>query len=239
MVRIDLEKQNLKTLYTIGACATLLQLFVIILYMLVMAVFGPRITSAETFFLIQKTESFAVLFRGDLLLLVLVGLYLGNFPALLVSLWQTKPLTTLFAFLFTIIAVSLSFAGESSFALFHLGKLYAVAVSDLERSQLVAAGEAILANGWWSSSSSYITGILLQGSGVMISIVMLKSVEFSKITAITGIAGNSFDLLQHLLAPFTTGISEYLSFAMILYLVWYPMLARDLFRLAKNQGTER
>ncbi len=238
MVHIKLEAQELKTLYGLGATASLLQLFVIILYTLVMAIFGPRITSAEEFFVIQKTESFAVLLRGDLLLLVLVGLYLGNFPALLVSLWQTKPLTTLFAFLFTIIAVSLSFAGESSFSLFHLGKLYAAAGSDIERSQFVAAGEAILANGWWNSTGSYVTGILLQGSGVMISIVMLKSVQFSKITGFAGLIGNSFDLLQHLLAPFTTGISEYLSFAMILYLVWYPMLARDLFRLAKNQVTE-
>ncbi len=238
MVHIEFEKRDLKTLYTIGAGISLLQLFVIILYMLVMAIFGPRITSAEAFFVVQKTESFAVLLRGDLLLLVLVGLYLGNFPALLVSLWRTKPLTTLFAFLFTIIAISLSFSGESSFALFHLGKLYAAAGSDLERSQIVAAGEALLANGWWNSTGSYLTGILLQGGGVMISIVMLNSVEFSKITAIAGIIGNSFDLLQHLLAPFTPDISEYLSFAMILYLVWYPMLARDLFRLAKKQSAE-
>ncbi len=239
MVHINLEAQELKTLYKIGATVSLLQLFVIVLYTLVMAIFGPRITSAEAFFVIQKTESFAVLLRGDLLLLVLVGLYLGNFPALVVSLYRIKPLTTLFAFLFTLIAVGLSFAGESSLALFHLGKLYTAAGSDLERSQLVAAGEAILANGWWNSTGSYVTGILLQGSGVMISIVMLKSVRFSKSTAFAGIIGNSFDLLQHLLATFTTGISEYLSFAMILYLVWYPMLARDLFRLANNQDTER
>ena len=86
MVHINLEAQELKTLYKIGATVSLLQLFVIVLYTLVMAIFGPRITSAEAFFVIQKTESFAVLLRGDLLLLVLVGLYLGNFPALVVSL---------------------------------------------------------------------------------------------------------------------------------------------------------
>lgn len=224
---------NLKKLYTIGAVTSLLQLATIFIYMMVVAILGPRVTGAEEFYLLQQTDFWASFLRVDLLLLILVGLYLGNFPALILTLWRHNPVMTLFASGFTLIAIILSFAGEATFALNHLSKLYATASSDLERARLVSAGEGILASGWWNSSASYVTGILLQGGAMMISIVMLSSPSFSKVTAWAGLIGNSFDLLQHLIAPFAPGISEYLSFAMILYLLWYPMLARDLFRLAK------
>ncbi len=234
MDQLKFDQKHVVTLFKIGATSSILQLIIIASYIVVVAVWGTRITSAEEFFTFQQSHSWLSLFRIDLPLLVLVGLYLGNFPALLVSLWNDKPLTTAFAFMFTIIAVILSFAGESTFGLVHLGKLYANAPGETERIQFVAAGEALLANGWWNSTGSYMTGILLQGGGVMISTVMLTSPNFSKITGISGIIGNSFDLLQHLLAPFAPGITEYLSFAMILYLLWYPMMASDLFRLAKT-----
>lgn len=230
------DSQFYKRLYTVGAVASLLQLAIIGLYIVITMIYGPRITNAEEFFIYQKSHSWSILLRVDLLLLILVGLYLGNFPALLVALWRKNPITTLFAFSFTIIAVVLSFAGESTFALKHLGELYNSATSELERTQIIASGEAILASGWWNSTGSYMTGILLQGGGVLISVVMFKSVSFSKVTSVAGLIGNGFDLLQHLLSPFAPQISEYLSFVMVAYLIWYPMMSRDLYRLAKNQS---
>jgi len=235
---LEFEKKDLRKLYRIGAVSSLLQLAVICIYMLVVATLGPRITSAEEFFLAMETSFWSSLFRVDLILLILVGLYLGNFPALLVSLWRVNHVTTLFAFMFTIIAVALSLAGESTFALFYLGKQYLASSSEVERSQFMAAGEAIYANGWWNSTGSYMTGVLLQGGGVMISLVMLRSHNFSKITALAGLIGNSFDLLQHLLTPFVPEVAQYLSFAMVAYLIWYPMLARDLFRLGQVKQME-
>ena len=228
------ENFHWKNLYTIGAVASLLQLGVILAYMVVVATLGPRITSAEEFFAVQQTNLLASLVRVDFLLLILVGLYLGNFPALLVALWRVNPIWTLFATLFTVIAVILSFANESTFSLWHLGNLYATA-GEAQRVQLLAAGEAVMAAGWWNSSASYVTGILLQGSGVIISLVMLRSQDFSKVTAISGLLGNAFDLAQHLVHPFAPSISSFFSILLVIYFVWYPMLARDLFRLAKAQ----
>ncbi len=230
-----LDSHSYRRFYLIGAIASLLQLATIGLYIIVTMIYGSRITDAEEFFIYQQSHYWSSLLRLDLLMLILIGLYLGNFPGLFLALWRTNPITSLFAFSFTIFAVLLSFAGESTFALKHLGEIYSSATSDLERSQIVTSGEAVLASGWWNSTGSYMTGILLQSSGMIISIVMLKSVRFSKITAVAGLIGNGFDLLQHLFSPFFPQISEYLSFAMVAYLLWYPMLSRDLFRLAKNQ----
>ncbi len=228
-----------KDLYKIGGVVTLLQLGAIFAAMVVMAALGPRITSAEEFFTLQQSHLLASLVRVDLLFLILVGLYLGNFPALLAALWRVRPIPTLFATLFTVIAVILSFANESTFALMHLGNQYAAATTEAQRALYLAAGEAVLAAGWWNSTGSYVTGILLQGSGVMISLVMLRSKDFSRVTAISGLLGNAFDLVQHLLHPFAPSISQWFSMVMVVYLVWYPMLARDLFRLAKGAAKEK
>lgn len=226
-----------KRLYTIGAAASLLQLVVILTYSVVTAALGPRITSAEEFFTVQQSSRLVSLVRMDFLLLILIGLYLGNFPALFLALWRVKPIPTLFATLFTVIAVVLSFANESTFALFHLGDLYAAAGTGAQRAQFLAAGEAVIAAGWWNSSNSYVTGILLQGSGVIISLVMLRSKDFSKVTAYTGLLGNGFDLIQHILHPFAPAIAAPIQMFMgIFYFVWFPMLARDFFKLAKESN---
>jgi hypothetical protein len=199
-------------------------------------VLGPRPTSAAEFFTIQHDNPLAALLRGDFILMaLLLGAYLGTFPALWWNLRHINPVAATIATMFTGVAVILTFSGESTFALLHLGDLYQAATSDAQRAQFLAAGEAILAAGWWHSSGSYISGILLQSGGVIISLVMLRSRDFSKVTAISGLLGNAFDLLQHLLHPFAPSISAPIQMFMgIFYLVWFPMLARDFFRLAKG-----
>ena len=221
-------------LYRIGAICSILQLTLIVIYMIVTFTIGPRVTSAEAFFLAQETNFWTSLLRVDLMMMLLVGLYLGNFPALLANLYKYAPVLTLYATGFTLIAMILSFASESTFALIHLGEKYIQASSGSERSQLIAAGESILSSGWWNSTGSYVTGILLQAGGIMICVVMLSSKDFHRTTAVAGIIGNSFDLIQHTLSPFLPGITEYLAFGMVGYLIWYPMMSFDLFRLAKN-----
>ena len=225
-------------LYRIGAICSALQLSIIVAYIFVVSLVGSRVTSAEEFFLTQQASFWSSLLRLDLMMMFLVGLYLGNFPALLVSLWKHKPLLSSFAFGFTVIAVVLSFASESTFAMIHLGEKFIAAENGSEKSQLIAAGEAVLANGWWNSTVSYVTGILLQTGGIMISVAMLSSGHFHKTTAIAGIVGNSFDLIQHTLSPFIPGITEYLSIGMLGYLIWYPMLSYDLFQLSKQPHRE-
>jgi hypothetical protein len=230
------NSQISKSLYRIGGISALLQLVAIFSSIVIATVLGPRPTSAAEFFTIQHDNPLAALLRGDFILMaLLLGAYLGTFPALWWNLRHINPVAATIATMFTGVAVILTFSGESTFALLHLGDLYQAATSDAQRAQFLAAGEAILAAGWWHSSGSYISGILLQSGGVIISLVMLRSRDFSKVTAISGLLGNAFDLLQHLLHPFAPSISAPIQMFMgIFYLVWFPMLARDFFRLAKG-----
>lgn len=224
-----------KSLYTIGWAAALLQLVAILSYTVVMGVLGPKPVGAQEYFTLQQDSPLGALLRGDFLLLFLVGGYFGTFPALFLALRRLNPTAALLATLFTFVAVTVCFATESTFGLRSLGVQFAAAVSEAQRVQLLAAGEALIASDMWNSSGAYVSGFLMQGGGVIISLVMLRSRDFSKVTAVAGLLGNAFDLLQHALHPFAPSISAPIQMLMgPFYLVWFPMLARDFMRLSKK-----
>ena len=226
---------NHKTLYLIGGVAALLQLASILAYTIALATLGPKPTSAEAYFTIQQSSKLASVLRGDFLLLILIGLYLFTFSALYVALRKVNPVLTALATLFTFIAVTLTFANESTFSMLYLGEQYAAATSAAQRAQFLAAGEAVIASDMWNSSAAYMSGILLQGAGVLISLIMLGSEDFSKVSAYSGLLGNGFDLMQHILHPFAPSISGVItSFMGLFYLVWFFMLGRDLLRLGRK-----
>lgn len=231
----SIPRSGLKSLYTGGAVAALLQLASILAYSVALGMLGPKPASAEEYYAVYQASQLEAVLRGDLLLMVLIGLYLGTFPALYAALRRINPVYTALATVFTLIAVTLSFANESTFSLLHLGEKYVSATTEAQRAQLLAAGEAVIASDMWSGTSAYMTGILLQGAGVMISVIMLRSRDFSKVTAYAGLLGNGFDLVQHILHPFTPSISAFITMFMgLFYFVWFPMLARDLLRLARG-----
>jgi len=228
-------KSELKSIYRIGGVAAFLQLAAILSYAVVIAMLGPKPVSSEEYYSVFQSSPLNAFFRGDFLLMVLIGLYLGTFPAIYVALRDMSPIYTALASVFTLIAVTGCFATESSFSLFHLGNLYTAAVSDAQRAQLVAAGEAIMASDMWNGSAAYMGGILLQGAGVMISVIMSRSGDFNKVTAYTGLLGNGLDMIQHIIHPFAPSISASISMVMgLFYFVWFPMLGWDLLRLSRK-----
>ena len=233
----DAADRKWKNLYYIGAIAALLQLASILASLAVRVMLGPKPDTALECFTIHQTNPFASVLRGDFLLLFLLGSYLGTFPALYVSLRRLSPVYTALATLFTFIAVTICFASESTFSMLYLGNQYATASTEAQRLQFLSAGEAVIASDMWHSSGAYVSGILLQGSGVIISIIMLRSRDFNKVTAISGLLGNALDLLQHLLNPFSPSISASIMPLMgVFYFIWFPMLSRDLFRLARRSS---
>ena len=228
-------ESRLHSLYVFGGVSALLQLASILTLMVVMMTLGTKPETAQEYFNVYQESKLAGLLRGDLLLLVLIGLYVGTFPALYAALHRINPVYSALATVFTLMAVVGTFATESTFSLMRLSEQFAAAGTEAERSIFLAAGEAVIASDMWHSSGAYMGGILLQGSGVMISLIMLKSKDFSKVTAYTGLLGNGFDLIQHILHPFAPSVSGFISaFMGLFYFVWYPMLTRDFFRLARQ-----
>lgn len=224
-----------KGLCKIGGVAALLQLASILVMIVVSATLGLKPATVQEYFAVLQANKLAGILRDDFTSLFLIAMYLGTFPALYFSLRRVNATYTTLATLFTFVAVTTCFATHSGFSLIHLSDQYAATTTDTQRAQLLAAGEAILAANMWNSSGAYMSGILLQGAGVIISAVMLRSKDFSKVTAYAGMLGNAFDLAQHILHPFAPSISAtILMIAGPFYLAWFPMLARDLFRLGRK-----
>lgn len=233
------ENSNWKSLYKIGGVAALLQLAITLLIMVVTFTLGGRPATVQEFFAVYQDDRLAGILRDDFTSLFLVLMYLGTFPALYVALRRVNAVGASLATLFTLVAVTTCFATHSGFSLIHLSDQYAAATTDAQRAQLLAAGEAVLATDMWNSSGAYLSGLLMQGGGIIISLVMLRHKSFSKVTAFAGMLGNGFDLAQHLLHPFAPSISAVLILFMgPFYLVWFPMLARDLLRLGRRSSNE-
>ena len=230
---------NWKCLFYIGGVAAFLQLTCVLMYIIVSVTLGPKPGTVEEYFSLLQANPIVALLRSDLITLILLALYLGTFPALYIALKPISPSFTALATLFTLIAVTVVFATHSDFSMLYLSDRFAEAATAVERSQFLAAGEAVIASNSWHGSGGYMAGILLQSAGVMISVIMLRSKDFSKVTAYAGLLANGLDLIQHILHPFAPSLpSAFLMIAGLFYLVWFPMLARDLFRLGR-QGLKK
>ena len=230
---------NWHTLYKLGSAGAALQFAVTLLLLGITFTLGLRPTSVLEYFNAFQENPLALFLRDDFSSLVLVAMHLLVFPALYIALRRVDATFSLLATLFTFVAVTTCFAMQSTFSLFHLSRLYAASASEAQRAGLLAAGEAILSADMWNSSGAYVSGILMQGGGVIISAVMLRSKSFSKVTAISGMLGNGFDLLQHILHPFFPTLSATLMMVMgPFYMVWFPMMARDLWRLSRTSRSQ-
>jgi hypothetical protein len=222
---------NLRTLYKIGGVAALLQLATVLGLIVISFTLGSRPTGVQEFFDLYQQNKLVGLLRDDFTSLILIVLYMGTYPALFYALRRVNFAWATLATIFTFVAVAICASTQASFSLMHLSDLYAAAATEAQRALYLAAGEAVLASDMWNSSGSYLSGILLQGGGVIISLVMLRSKQFSKVTIISGLLGNGLDLVQHLLHPFAPSVSASIQMVMgPFYMVWFPMLARDLFR---------
>lgn len=228
------EDSSVSGLCLAGGIAAFLQLVTLIGIMAVMATLGMRPTSVEDYFSLQQHSRLAAILRGDFLSLVMIALYLGTVPALYVSLRRAKPAGVAMAALFVLIGVVLCFATESTFALLHLGDQYAAAHSAVEKAEILAAGRAAVATDMWNSSGGYLCGILLQGGSIIMSVIMMRSRMFSRLTAYAGLFSNAIDLAQHAQRPFTHTVPVAAAILMgLFYLLWFPLLSRDLFRISR------
>ena len=225
---------NWKGLYRIGEVTALMQLVGILIIIIVSSTLGLKPTSAHEYFTLLQSDRIVELLRDDFLSLIIISLYLVTFFALYGALRRFNGVYSTFATVLTFAAVICCFASHSGFSMVHLSDQYAVASTEAQRSQLLAAGGAIISSDMWNSTAGFMAGILLQGAGVLISVVMLRSKIFSKITAYAGILANGFDLAQHLIHPFVPSIASILlMIAGPFYLLWFPFLGRDHFKLGR------
>jgi hypothetical protein len=224
-----------KKLFTIGGITAWVFVIYSFITMAQLILFGGQPENAlEAFTMLAENKLIGFL-RLDIPTLLIMPLYYVIFLCIFISLWKTDPALATLGSILAFAGVTLFLATPSAFSWIPLNEKYLAATSVAEKDQLIAAGEALLASDMWHGSGAIIGGLLILIASLILSIVMLKSGTFSKATAIVGIVTYALDL-AHALVGFISPQAGVILMAIAgpLYLVWFPLLGRDLFRMSRD-----
>jgi hypothetical protein len=168
----------------------------------------------------------------DLDLLLVVDQVLGVliFLALFIALRKASRSLMIIGLAIGLISVILFIASNPAFGMLSLSKQYFAAATEAERISVLGAGQAMMAT--WQGSGFQASYLLGSVALIIISAVMLRSDLFSKATGYLGIVANVVAL-----GLYIPVIGIYISvFSVIILWVWYLLVARGLFRLAKGNS---
>lgn len=219
---IENEWQPLYKLGGISAVLTVILIPISIIAFFIWPIFPPNI-----FDIIQESKLAGIMsldfmyFAGSILSIPFM-------LALYISLRRANPSYALIALVLGLIGITLIFAARPIFEMLSLSDQYAAATTEAEKSQLLAAGTALMPV--FRGTAYYMHYILGTISLLIFAFLMLENEGYTKESAYFGIGSN---LLAF--ALFIPGIGVYLSILSVLGLaVWDILVARSLFKLAKQ-----
>ena len=220
-----------KLLYRVAAIVALLSVVFIVVAGVVL-VLNPIPTTMVGWFNLFNQSWLRGLFAADLMMLasyVLLGvIYVALYGALRRVNQPFMALGTAFAFVGMVAYI----AANPAFSMLSLSHQYADATTDAERTALLGAGQAIIAN--WTGTAfnvAYFMGALF---AIIVSIVMLRSNVFSKATGFAGLAMGVLTLVPA--SAGTVGIVFSL-LALVPTMIWYVLLARRFFKFGSKART--
>jgi hypothetical protein len=232
---VDTGNTNWKHLYRVGG---LVPFVVLVLYssQFLTFLFGETYpTTAEDWFMLfqrSKFLGFFMLNALDIFSIAIMGLmYLELYFALRESDQSRIAFAAFFAFLG--IAVFVSTRAIAVSAIFSLSEQYAVANPEVPREHLLSAGQAILSIS--RATPETIGFLFLAISGLIISVVILKSEIFSNVIGYIGVLAFTFTLandLSLLIAPALADI--FMPINGFLWLAWWILIGFKLLKLAGN-----
>src|SRR6185436_1553146 len=173
-----------KGLYNIAGVSAMVMVIFIPVQMAVYILFPPPSTVIGWFELFQKNKLIGLI-DMDLLLIADQVLMCFIFLALYTALRSVSPSYITIALVLGLTGVAAYYASTVAFEMLSLSNQYTVAVNEGEKSILLASGKVMMA-AW--QGTAFDTGYVLEGTALlMIAIIMLKSLLFTKTTAVTGI----------------------------------------------------
>ncbi|HEY3310420.1 MAG TPA: hypothetical protein VGK00_02160 [Anaerolineales bacterium] len=224
-----------RVLYWLGGLVSIILILYSLMTIMVMVfIGGPPLTIKETYSMLAENKFYGLL-RLDIMTVFVMPLYYLLFYSIYKALKNTGgeiiPIATILVFA----GLTLFLATPSVFSYVYLSDKYAQAATEIQRSQFLAAGEAILASDMWHGTGALVGGILLQTGAFLVSIAMLKQKMFSRLTAYTGIITHGLDLAHILLGFFLPAVGVMMmAVAGVLYLLWFPLVGIDLFKLGNS-----
>ncbi len=236
------------SLYRIGGAAALI---CAVMYVITLGVYIPAYraspppsTVLEWFTLFQSQPITGLFFLGlaDIFIVILWG---PMALALYAVLKQSHKTWSMIATIFVFVGMAVYLATNTAFSMLSLSDQYAAATAEAEQSIVLAAGRAMIAIS--EGTGGQYTGMsLVWLAGLILSVVMLRSKDFSKATAWVGIVGLGLLVASMPFAGYTTTgeptavVSAITAVTYIggglLSLAWYVLVGRRLWKLAQLEG---
>ena len=220
-----------KPLYRVGAAAALLVVLLYVIQIIVLVVSPPPSTVSGYFTLFHQ-NAFLGLLDLDLLSIADYALFVPLFLALYIALRRVSPSFMAIATALGLVGIATYFASNTAFEMLSLSSQYAAATTEVQRSMLMASGQAMLSI--YQGTAFGMSYIFLAIASLIISVVMLWSTAFGKVTAVVGIVANTLAV-----GFFVPAIGVFLSLvSVVALLIWYVLIASKLFMLAQSVSHE-
>jgi hypothetical protein len=192
----------------------------------------PPTSALDWFTLLQENRILGVISLDafDIFNHILVGLM---FLVIYIPLKRTNKSRILVATVLGIVGATLYIASNVAFSMLSLSDQFVIATTEVERSALVASGEAILSI---SQGTGFYASLILEAiASLMVSVVMLQGCMFSRITAYIGILAGVCDLSYVIALQFSSLLGILLISAAGLFLtIWHILVGRRLYLLSKE-----
>lgn len=225
-----------KSLYKLGGAAALI-VVALTLGETIGYIFYPQPSAVSDWFTLFQSNRIVGLFSFWGLEVPMYAMFALVFLALYVVLRKANPGLVVIALTFALLGVGIFFATNNPFSMLSLSNRYAAATTDAQRSALLAAGEAVLANTGQRGVGGFNVGLFLVSvAGLIASSVMLQSNSFSRSIAYVGILAHVLSLAEYLRQALTQ--SEIVAFLVILpyalcLVMWYVLVGRRLYQLGR------
>jgi len=199
---------------------------------------SPPATIADWFGLLRSDSVVGLLYLNafDLINYALVGfIFLGLFAALR----KVARRAALVSAIFTYTGIAFFFLSNQAFTLLSLSRGYYAATTELERAGFISAGQALITT---SDPMVFGNGVfwaftMVTLAGIIVSVAMLKTGVFSKITGYLGLAANVLGLGYFV----TVAVNPPLTFLPLsasapFLMAWYILIGIRLIKLYYSKG---
>jgi hypothetical protein len=233
-------RNQFRSIYLIGAIATIIVLCGIVLDMIV----GSIVTGGDISSLPQtaidrfnqfKNNWILGLYSLDLLNVIIQIITIPSIFAIYIAHKRIDNGYALLALVLFLIGTTVFISGNIALPMFELSEKYFSVISDAQKNLLAAAGESMLAKGAHGSLGVFIGFALPTFSSILISHVMIKGQIFTKANSYIGFVGNILLLLYIVMITFYPATKKIaVMIAMpggLLVMAWMIMYMIKLFKL--------
>jgi F0F1-type ATP synthase assembly protein I len=186
----DAESQYLaswRTLYRAAAAAAAVTAVLIPIQIAVFIVY-PYPKTVDGWYMLLQDKPLVGLIDLDLMLVVDNVLLVVIALAIYVTLKNINPSVVAAATGLWLLAIGMFIASNPAVQMLKLSNQFAVAATEEQRSQTLAAGQAVLAN--WEGSAFQVSYVVGQLVGILIGVVMLRTRLFGRLVPYALIVGN-------------------------------------------------